>query len=67
MVQAFTRDILHIPCLVDYYKQVDDIMAKAKSVAKKVVIPSVVHREDVADLWKTVSYTHLTLPTKRIV
>ena len=53
VVQAFTRAIDKLK-IDDIYKHIDNVVVKAKTKAKKVVIPTIVHREDIPNLGRSI-------------
>ena len=50
VLQVFTRDITKIRNIEAYYKRYYTLISKAKKKAKKVVISTVVYREDVQNI-----------------
>ena len=53
VVQAFTRAIDKLD-IDDMYKHIDNVVTKAKTKAKKIVIPTIVYREDIPNLWRSI-------------
>ena len=53
VVQAFTRAIDKLE-IDDMYKHIDNVVTKAKTKAKKIVIPTIVYREDIPNLWRSI-------------
>ena len=51
VLQAFTRDINKID-VKTFYTKIDETVANAKKKAKKVVLPTIVYREDIEHAWR---------------
>ena len=63
VLQALTRDITKMDVNA-FNRKIDQTVAKAKEKAKKIVLPTIVYREDVNQLWRSIdlvnAYIHYT-------